>query len=115
MKDYDRMNPISARRAIQDWLMDIKNHREAHSIGNAMKQAYGTSKRIKRQIAEVIDCQTESPTWIDVRRITSDSNVGADSNQRPTRQSSYEPVITDSLVRTRNVLRSIVEERNVLS
>ena len=28
MKDYDRMNPISARRAIQDWLEDIRKKRE---------------------------------------------------------------------------------------
>ena len=28
MKDYDRMNPMSARRAIQEWVIDIKNKKE---------------------------------------------------------------------------------------
>ena len=47
MKDYDRMNPISARRAIQDWLLDIRKKRESESISQAMVQAYGTSRKIE--------------------------------------------------------------------
>jgi len=48
MKDYDRMNPISARRAIQDWLEDIRKKREEQPMGEALVQAHGTSRRIKR-------------------------------------------------------------------
>ena len=115
MEFYDRMNAVSAGRAIEDWLMDIKEPQRSAIDRECYDIRVCTSKLLKRQIAEAIDCQPESPTWIAVRRISNDSNVLDDSAMRPTRQISYEPVIPDSFVRVRNVLRSIVEDRNFLN
>ena len=114
MKDYDRMNPISARRAIQDWLLDIRKKRESESISQAMVQAYGTSRKIKRQIFDVFDGEPATPTWIDVRRIQGSSGSAAITRASTFTGDQYEPNVNDALVRAQ-VRRRTANDGNILS
>ena len=61
MKDYDCMNPISARRVIQYWLQDIKNKREQEQMGQAMVQAYARTRATKQEIFDLLDGDPENP------------------------------------------------------
>ena len=53
MKDYDRMNPISARNAIKGWLADIKKKSQEKSVGQDMVEVYGGSKNVKNLIKDM--------------------------------------------------------------
>ena len=68
------MNPLGARKAIQEWLADIKAKKEQEAVEQQLMTAYGRTSTKKAAIENMFDGEPESPDWIDLRRMQNSSH-----------------------------------------